>query len=97
MVPVASRLSKPLPPVIRITLARPSCAGLSRRTGGVLTVKVVSIVTASASAAWATGGAPPNIKATHAPKINAVLLSGFAGKTDISLLQIKGVQFALGG
>src|SRR5262245_58101676 len=70
IVPVASRLSKPSPPVIKTTLARPACAGLSRRTGGVLTIRVVSIVTASASAARAAGASLPKAKATPAANIN---------------------------
>ena len=49
MVPLGSSLCSPLPPAIRMTLARASCAGLSRRTTGVLTMNVVSMVTASAS------------------------------------------------
>ena len=44
MVPLGSSLSSPLPPAIRMTLARASCAGLSRRTSGVLTMNVVSMV-----------------------------------------------------
>src|SRR5262249_24628907 len=95
MVPVPSRVSRPSPPVIRTTLARPSCAGLSRRTGGVLTVNVVSMVTASASAARAAGGAPQNAKAIQAPKINADLSSSFAGKTGISILQNSGVSICV--
>jgi hypothetical protein len=53
----AGGLTLPSAPVIRTTLARAARAGLSRRTGGVQTVKFVSIVTASASAARASGGA----------------------------------------
>src|SRR5262249_4005945 len=71
MVPVASRFSRPLPPVIKTTLARPLCAGLSRRTGGVLTMKFVSMVTASASAARAAGGALQKPNVAHTAKIKA--------------------------
>src|SRR5262249_49351928 len=98
-VPVRSRLSKPLPPVIKTTLARPSCAGLSRRTGGVLTVNVVSMVTASASAARATDGAPQNAlqnaNTTLAPEINADLSSSFVD--NLSIVQIRGFQSEPGG
>src|SRR5262249_10783748 len=72
------------PPVIRITLARPARAGLSRRTGGVLTMKFVSIVTASASAARAAGASLQTASATHAPKSREDPLNSFAGQTDIS-------------
>src|SRR5215475_6395463 len=85
MVPVASRDNRPLPPVIRTTLARPLRAGLSRRTGGVLTMNVVSTVTASASAARATGEAPRTPNAAHAAKSNADRLNSFACRTDIPL------------
>src|SRR4249920_3082879 len=85
MVPVASRDNRPLPPVIKTTLARALCAGLSRRTGGVLTMNVVSMVTASASAARAAGEAVQKQNAAHAAKINADRLNSFACQTDISL------------
>src|SRR5262252_10996613 len=84
MVPVASRDNRPLPPVIKTTLARAVCAGLSRRTGGVLTMNVVSMVTASASAARA-GEALQTPKAAHAARINADCLNGFACDANISL------------
>src|SRR5258708_10979558 len=90
MVPVASRLSKPSPPVIRTTLARAERAGLSRRTGGVLTVKVVSTVTASASAARAAGLQKAN--ARDAPKMKTDFVNGFVGQTDISFSEFKDIN-----
>src|SRR5262249_51661960 len=68
----------------RITLARLRCAGLSSRTGGVFTDNVVSIVTASASAARATGAPLATASATHAPIINEERSNSFTGKLDIS-------------
>src|SRR5215813_140673 len=83
MVPVASRDNRPLPPLIKTTLARALRAGLSRRTGGVLTMNVVSTVTASAARAVGEALQTPN--AAHAARINADRLSSFACQTDISL------------
>src|SRR5262249_4773054 len=85
MVPVASSDKRPLPPVIRTTLARALCAGLSRRTGGVFTMNVVSTVTASASAARAAGEALQKPNAAHAARINADRSKSLACRADISL------------
>src|SRR5262245_38797294 len=83
MLPSASRLSRPLPPVIRTTLARALCAGLSRRTGGVLTTNVVSMVTASASTARAADETPQTANAKHALKIRVDRLNGVADWKDM--------------
>jgi hypothetical protein len=71
MVPSMARLSNPLPPVIRTTLARASCAGLSRRTAGVLTMNVVWIVTASASGPSARAADVMTAPASAHPRKNA--------------------------
>jgi hypothetical protein len=56
-------------------------------------VNVVSTVTASASAARAAGLQKAN--ARDAPKMKTDFLNGFAGQTDISFSEFKGINLRL--
>jgi hypothetical protein len=79
--PGGIKTKRPFPPVIKTTLARAGGGGITSRTGGVLTLNVVSMVTASA--ALAEDAAPQNANAKNAPRTNAGAANIFSDGTII--------------